>query len=125
MKKFYPLVFVSVFLIQPVFTALAVPPPEKAPSQLDALMAMRQKQEQEEKPLRIIQPVPLQMENVCSPIQQARQRLRDLPDNDQNKKVGSVDVTAGHGDVAIDSNDGVVNNSVNVQIVNPNEKNCL
>ena len=93
---------------------------------LNALTNMRLKQEREENNVvRVIQqPSTVRTEQVCSPVEQARQRMRDLGTS-KEQVAGTVKVEAGHGDVKIDNNQGQVNNSVNVQVVNPNEKSCL
>ncbi|MDO8461375.1 MAG: hypothetical protein Q7S98_00790 [Deltaproteobacteria bacterium] len=116
------------FLAVPVLlaaTAMAAETPANGPAP-DALHQMRMKQQDEERGsvVRVIQPGMVPQESVCSPTQMTRQRLNRLGNNNKDKS-GTVNVEAGHGDVQIDGNTGQVNNSVNVQIVNPNEKNCL
>ncbi|MBI2980701.1 MAG: hypothetical protein HYY44_00030 [Deltaproteobacteria bacterium] len=105
--------------------ALAVEPNPHDPELLNAVSNMRQKQENEEgSVVRVIQqPVVLQTQQVCNPVEQARQRIRELGDG-QNKVSGSVTVEAGHGEVNVESNEGTINSAINVQVVNPNERLC-
>lgn len=106
--------------------ALAAEPNPHDPALADAVSQMRQRQEQEEgSVIRVIQqPVMLQTSQVCSPVEQARQRIKDVGGK-EGKAIGTVSVEAGHGEVAIDGNSGTVDNSVSVQVVNPNERSCL
>jgi hypothetical protein len=105
--------------------AEAANPPGKGPSLLEAVNHMRLRQEGEENnSIRVIQPASMQLEEACSPVQQSRQRIRDLV-KAEGPSGGSVSVEAGHGEINVDNNSGTVNSSVNVQIVNPNERNCL
>ena len=104
--------------------AQAVPPAGEGTSFLEVITNLRMKQQQEETAVRVVQPVVLQQEDTCSPVQQIRQRIRDVGGK-ENRTTGNVNITAGHSDVTIDSNSGTVDNSVNVQIVNPNERRCL
>lgn len=92
---------------------------------LERLIQVRMKQEQEENVVRVIQPVALQMSDVCSPVQQARQRLENAGKKGEGEQIGDVKIEAGHKEVKIEGNSGTVNNSVNVEIVNPNDKRCL
>lgn len=106
-------------------SAMAVDPNAPPPPMLHTITELRMKQEQEENSvIRVIQqPVMLQTEQVCSPVEQARQRIREVGRSEE-KFAGTVTVEAGHGEVAIDNNSGTVNNDVNVQVVNPNERLC-
>ena len=104
-------------------TALAVEPGNGDPALLNAIHEMRMKQQAEENNsvVRVIQQ-PMRAQN-CSPVEQARQRIRDMGAK-EGKAVGQVNVEAGHGEVKIDGNSGTVNNAVNVQVVNPNDRTC-
>ena len=106
-------------------TALAVEPGVGDPALLDAIHQLRVKQAEEEgSVIRVIQqPVMLQTQQVCSPAEQVRQRMRDLGAV-KERTVGDVTVEAGHGEVTVDGNSGTIDNSVNVQVVNPNERIC-
>lgn len=102
-------------------TLMAADPPGKGPSRLEQLTQMRLKQEDEESVVRIItQPVQIQQANFCLPVEQARQRIRDLGKSERTFS-GDVTVDAGHEEVSIDGNSGDIDNSVNVQIVNPGD----
>ena len=107
-------------------TALAVEPNPQNPELMNAISQMREKQEAEEGNVqRIIQqPVMLQTMQVCSPAEQARQRIKDVG-TEEEKQIGTVTVEAGHGEVNVTDNHGEINNSVNVQVVNQNERSCL
>ncbi|MBI1908555.1 MAG: hypothetical protein HYS22_00060 [Deltaproteobacteria bacterium] len=130
MKNSHPLHLAVLLLVSLelclVSTAMAAQQTEQGPSLAAVINDMRMKQQAEERNsvVRVIQPMMTPQRDVCSPIQQARQRLRDLATKDK-KSVGNLNVEAGHGEVKVDGNSGTVNNSVNVQVVNPNEKNCL
>ena len=91
-----------------------------------ALNDIRLKQEEEENLLRVVaQPVSLSGASDCSPVQRARQRLRDLG-KEEGGTYGNVTIQAGHGDVTVSGNSGTtVDSSINVQVVNPNEERCL
>lgn len=106
-------------------TALAMEPNPHEEELLNAIHEMRVKQEGEEGSVQrvIQQPVMLQTQMVCSPVEQARQRMRDLAAV-KEKTVGDVTVNAGHGEVTIDGNSGTIENNVNVQVMNPNERIC-
>lgn len=107
------------------FPAFAVEPPGQEPIILDAIHNMRMKQEQEENVYRVIQtPMPMNQSSTCNPVDRARDRLNGLSATD-GAVSGSVNIQAGHENVTVESNEGTVNNSVNVQIVSPNEENCL
>ncbi len=107
-------------------TAFAVEPSNQDGSFLHVITNMRNKQESEENSVvRVIQqPVSIRQEQVCSSSEQARQRLKDLGAL-QKQAAGTVNVEAGHGDVKIDGNSGQINNSVNVQVVNQNDRKCF
>lgn len=93
---------------------------------LDRIIQLRLKQEQEENVVRVIQPMGIPQQDVCSPSQQTRSRLAFAGKGSKNiGSAGNVTIQAGHDDVKIDNNSGTINNGVNVQIVNPNEKRCL
>lgn len=106
-------------------SALALEPNPHNPELQNAVSNMRQRQEVEEgSVVRVIQqPVMLQTQMVCSPVEQARQRMREI-DDEQNRIAGSVNVEAGHGEVNVESNEGTINSAINVQVVNPNERLC-
>ena len=121
MKSFF-------FLIAPLFVsaaALAVDPNAPPPPMLNTITEMRVKQEQEENNvMRMIQQ-PIRITNEgCSLSELSRQRMRDL-DASTGEAIGTVTVEAGHQDVTIDNNQGEINNSVNVQVVNPDDRKCF
>lgn len=106
--------------------AMAVDPNAPPPPKLSQITEMRARQESEENSVQriIAPPMVLQTQQICTPAEQARQRLRDMGASEE-KTPGSVTVEAGHGEVTIESNEGDINNSVNIQVVNENERNCL
>ncbi|QQR79609.1 MAG: hypothetical protein IPJ69_09650 [Deltaproteobacteria bacterium] len=106
-------------------TLLAVEPDLHDPQMLQAITNMRQRQEGEEgSTVRVIQqPIVTRVEQGCTLSEQARQRIRDL--GSEKHTIGNVNVEAGHGEVTIDGNSGTINNSVNVQVVNNNDRKCF
>lgn len=101
--------------------ALAVEPNPHEDELLEAIHQTRMRQEEEENAVRVIQqPVTVVNDVACSPVEQARQRIRDLGAKD-GTKIGNVTVEAGHGEVTVNDNHGEINNSVNVQVNTPNE----
>lgn len=102
-------------------SALAAEPNPHEAELLEAIHQTRMRQEEEENAVRVIQqPVTVVNDVACSPVEQARQRIRDLGAKD-GTKIGDVTVEAGHGEVTVNDNHGDINNSVNVQINTPNE----
>lgn len=103
----------------------AVEPDLHDTDMLQAITNLRQKQENEENnPVRVIQqPITTRIISECTPSEQARQRLRDL--GTEHKRIGVVNIDAGHGEVRIDGNSGQINNSVNVEVVNANDRKCF
>lgn len=116
----------TIFMFLTPFSLMAVEPDIHDPALLQAITQMRQKQEGEEgSSVRVIQqPVTMRTEQVCTLSERARQGIRDLGGSER-KVSGSITVDAGHGDVKIDGNSGQINNSVNVQVVNPNDRKCF
>ncbi len=106
-------------------TAFAVDPHAPPPPKLEQMTEMRAKQEQEENSVtRVIQqPMMLQTQQVCTPVEQTRQRIRDLADNKETK---SVNVEGSFGDNTIESSSGAtVNQIVELAMPGNNERNCL
>ncbi len=121
MKGF--VLFIALFLSTIAYAANA---PQEEPSLLGTLREVRLKQQDEESLLRVVsQPFEIQSTSFCLPIEQARQRLRDL-ERSQKTFSGDVTVMAGHEEVTIEDNNGKIDNSINVQIINPDEeRQCL
>ena len=92
----------------------------------ETIARMRNKQEGEENSVvRVVQqPVVVHQDFVCSPVEMARQRIRDLGGKD-SREIGSINLEAGHGEVDVEDNHGEINNSVNVQVVAPNDRKCF
>jgi hypothetical protein len=90
----------------------------------NTLRQMRLKQQKEEKVLRVIQHQSIRSTQYCLTDQMVRKRLGDL-ETDKKKTIGDLTVEAGHGSVSIQDNAGTIDNSVNIQVHNPNEQNCL
>lgn len=89
------------------------------------LAQMRIKQEGEENSVvRVIQQPVTVNQNPCTHAEMARQRIRDLGGKDE-QKFGTISVEAGHEEVAIDNNSGRIDNSVNVEVVAPNDRKCF
>lgn len=128
MKNFYIFFYILLVLILNISPVIAADPAGKGPSRLDAIQQLRMKQQDEENsPIRVIQqPTLQQVQQVCTPAQRMRARLAKVGAK-QKEGTGNVTVNAGHGDVSLDKVSGQVDNSVNVQIINPNsnDENCL
>lgn len=99
------------------------------PALESALNEMRLRAEgEEQRVFRIIQQPGANELPRCSAIQQTRQRLRDIGDKESDHESLNYDtfnVEVGHDDMTIQSNDGTINNNVNVEVVNPNAQRCL
>jgi hypothetical protein len=107
-------------------TAMAVDPNAPPPPRLSQITELRARQESEENSVQriIAPPMVLQVQQVCTPAEQARQRIKQVGSKEE-KQAGSVNVEAGHGEVKVESNEGTIENNVTVQVVNNNDRQCL
>ena len=96
------------------------------PAMLDAIHNMRMKQQDEENSARrVVQQITVEQRSFCTPEQKIQARLGQVGAK-TGSSVGNINLNAGHKDVKVDGNKGSIDNSVNVQIVNPNdENNCF
>ena len=117
-----------------LFLALALKPAEALGQSsderelfmLDNLRRMRSKQQQEEKVVRVQGFMNVQKEKRCTPVQQARQRIRDIEASSGEANSENVNITAGHGELNVADNHGAINSDINVQIINQgDERDCL
>lgn len=99
---------------------------EEEPDLTQTINEMRLRAEDEEGAVRVItQPLTVQEVSHCTPVEQVRQRIRDLRGT-KDPLIGDVTVEAGHGDITIEDNSGTIDSSVNVQLINPgNERKCF
>ena len=68
----------------------------------------------------------VQKEKRCTPVQQARQRIRDIEAASGNANSENVNITAGHGEINVADNHGTIDSDINVQIINQGEtRDCL
>lgn len=122
MKKTLALLIIQLLLS---VSTMASEAKSSDPMILERITNMRTRQEAEENNVyRVIQQPITVRQDVCTPVEQARQRIRDLNGPD-GEKIGTINVEAGHGEVTIDHNSGEINNSVNVQAVAPNDRKCF
>ena len=93
---------------------------------LQNLRSMRMKQEQQEIVVREQKFVRVEKETHCTPVQQTRQRLKNIGNGEKPGSVTNLSVHAGHGEMNIDNNQGTINSDVNVQIIQEGKnKECL
>jgi hypothetical protein len=117
----------SLTLIILLFTSLAsaAEAPGREPIVLDAIYKMRMRQQDEEKVVRIIQqPMVVEQLARCSLVERVRARLKEFMTSGTANQ-SNVNITAGHESVNIESNEGTINNSVNIQMVDSNANECL
>lgn len=101
---------------------LAQSPDEQELHMLESLRRMRVKQQQEEKLVRIQGFMNVQKERRCTPVQQARQRIRDMEASLGEANSENVNITAGHGEINVTDNHGDINSDINVQIINQGDQ---
>lgn len=95
-------------------------------SMLENLRKMRTKQQQEEVVIREQRFVHVQNEDYCTPVQEARERLKDIDDDLDEAETGDVTINAGHGDIDVTDNHGTINSDINIQVINQGEeRKCL
>lgn len=99
---------------------------EEEQMMLESLRKMRVKQQNEEGTLRIQHFINQQTEQKCTPVQMARQRVKDIEEARNDNQTENVNITAGHGELNVTDNSGTVNSNINIQIVKQGEeKECL
>lgn len=123
MKEFLLSVFILVFAC--ALHAQAMSGEDRAV--LDSLRKMLVKQQGEEQDVRIRQIVSQQnIAAQCTPVQQLRQRLKDVELASGDTKTENVNITAGHGSLNVTDNHGTINSDINVQIIKQGDtKECL
>jgi predicted membrane protein len=93
---------------------------------LKNLRSMRMKQEQQEIVVREQKFVRVENETHCTPVQQTRQRLKDIGNGERPASVTNLSIHAGHEEMNIDNNQGTINSDVNVQVIKEGDhKECL
>ena len=121
----FGLLIVFLLALRPGKTA-AQPPDEQELLMLENLRRMRVKQQQEEKVVRVQGFMNVRKERRCTPVQQARQRIRDIETSLGEAYSKNVNITAGHGEINVADNHGDINSDINVQIINQgDERDCL
>lgn len=98
------------------------------PNVSQSLQNLRSKQELEEQKgaIRVIPTLPTNMRPQCTPIQQTRQRLRDLQMTDPKKaNTDNMYFNVGHDEINIKDNKGNVENNVNINVDEADENRCL
>jgi hypothetical protein len=121
----FGLLFVSLAALRPG-RVLAQSPDERELLMLENLRRMRTRQQEEEKVVRIQGFMNVQKRKQCTPVQQARQRIRDIEASSGEADSENVNVTAGHGEINVSDNHGTINSDINVHIINQGEeRDCL
>lgn len=96
---------------------------------LDSIRRMRIKQQDEEHSVqaRGFVNIQQQQQSVCTPVQQARQRIRDIEAKENNSTNQNVTINAGHEQLNITDNHGEINSNVDIQVINQGSENggCL
>lgn len=103
-------------------------PNEEDVYMLENLRKMRVKQQDEEAhTVSVRQFVNQQIGQGCTPVQQVRQRIKDIEAARGDTTDEDVNITAGHGTLNITENSGTVNSDINVQIIKQGgeENECL
>ncbi|MBI4211091.1 MAG: hypothetical protein HY540_00490 [Deltaproteobacteria bacterium] len=97
-----------------------------SPSKLETLRRLRVKQQQEEGTIRVVSNVNVVKQEICDPAQQARQRVRDLPERSEQAEQKNVTINAGHERLDVTDNHGTINSDVNIQVIQQaRERECL
>ncbi len=90
-----------------------------------ALQRLRTKQTSlEQRTIRIVSQNTIRHEQICHSDQMVRKRLKEIGKY-RSVLPGAVALEAGNDDMTIDNNHGTINNTVNVQMVNPHAQDCL
>lgn len=93
---------------------------------IDRLRILRLKQQDEERAIRVQGHLSIQQTTACAPVEEARERLRELQETTGDGKQVGVTVNAGHDAINITDNHGTINSDVNIQIIKPGkERGCL
>lgn len=92
---------------------------------LKNLHTMRLRQQDEEMVVRAQVFKTVQTEERCTPVQQVRQRLKDLKKGN-NETEDDIVINAGHEELNVTDNHGTIDSDINVQIIKQGgEKECL
>jgi len=108
-------------------TGLCRQPDGEDQTTLENLRKMRMKQQGEENVVRIQQFVNQQAtKQQCTPVQQARQRMKDIEAAEGKATAENVNITAGHTTLDATGNNGTINSDINIQIIKNGDSNeCL
>ncbi len=82
---------------------------------------MRVKQQQQEVVIREQKFLHVEEESHCTPVQQTRQRLRDIEAFDEDNTQKSVTINAGHEELNVTDNHGTINSDINIQMIEQGE----
>ncbi|MFH1874955.1 MAG: hypothetical protein ABH859_07215 [Pseudomonadota bacterium] len=88
---------------------------------LNNIRRLRLKQQEQEVVIREQKFVHVESEEHCTPVQQTRQRLRDIEDYDEDNGYDNVTINAGHEELNVTDNHGTINSDINIQIVEQGE----
>jgi hypothetical protein len=117
--------FVFLFFLSPLCPASAEADREDT-AMLDNLRKMRLKQQHEEIVIRETRFVHLDKEHHCTPVQQTRQRIRDVEAASGKTAYENININAGHDELNVTDNHGTINSDVNVQVINQGSgRECL
>ncbi|PIU58350.1 MAG: hypothetical protein COS89_00860 [Deltaproteobacteria bacterium CG07_land_8_20_14_0_80_38_7] len=121
--------FKILFLIIAVFISLqqiSFAGEEEEAIVLDNLRRIRQRQQQEEIVIREQRFVTNNNEGQCTPVQQTRQRIRDIEESSGDAQGDNITINAGHGELDVTDNHGTINSDIDIQIINQGkEQKCL
>jgi len=84
---------------------------------LENLRRMRIKQQDHENVIRAQIFKTVKQEQDCTPVQQTRQRLRDLRDDSNDTDDENIIINAGHEELNVTDNHGTINSDVNIQVI--------
>lgn len=114
------LVFIAVFL----FFLLGIASAQNDSIMLENLHRMRIKQQDEEMVIRAQIFKSAGPESNCTPVQQVRQRIRDIGTGKTTDK--SITINAGHEELNVEDNHGTINSDVNVNVIKQgSDRDCL
>lgn len=91
---------------------------------LQNLHRMRIKQQDEEMVIRAQIFKNVEQESHCTPVQQLRQRIRDIGTGKSTAE--DITINAGHDELNVEDNHGTINSDVNVNIIKQGrDRDCL
>jgi len=89
---------------------------------LDNIRRMRLKQQQEEIVIRETKFVHVDKERHCTPVQQIRQRIRDIEASSGKKNFENININAGHEELNVADNHGTINSDININVINQGQE---